>query len=94
MLQSRMDVEQMRQDAETKRTLMKETGRANEAELREASDRAEMQMRVEGQANDTVIRTQTQLEIERMKQEIALLLAQVDKGALNTANAEATERAI
>jgi hypothetical protein len=94
MLKNRMDVEQMRQDAETKRTLMKETGRANEAELREASDRAEMQMRVEGQANDTVIRTQTQLEIERMKQEIALLLAQVDKGALNTANAEATERAI
>ena len=94
MLQNRMDVEQLRQDSETKRTLMKETGRANEAELREASDRAEMQMRVEGQANDTVIRTQTQLEIERMKQEIALLLAQVDKGALNTANAEATERAI
>jgi hypothetical protein len=94
MLQSRMDVEQMRQDSETKRTLMKETGRANEAEIREQSDRAEMQMRVEGQANDTVIRTQTQLEIERMKQEIALLLAQVDKGALNTANAEATERAI
>jgi ABC-type transporter Mla subunit MlaD len=53
-----------------------------------------MQMRVEGQANDTVIRTQTQLEIERMKQQIALLLAQMDKGALNTANAEATERAI
>ena len=94
MLQSRMDVEQLRQDSETKRTLMKETGRANEAELREQSDRAEMQMRVDGQAHDTVIKTQTQLEIERMKQEIALLLAQVDKGALNTANAEATERAI
>jgi len=94
MLKNRMDVEQLRQDSETKRTLMKETGRANEAELREASDRAEMQMRVEGQANDTVIRTQTQLEIERMKQEIALLLAQVDKGALNNASAETTERAI
>jgi hypothetical protein len=94
MLQSRLDVEQLRQDSETKRTLMKETGRANEAELREQSDRAEMQMRVEGQANDTVIRTQTQIEIERMKAEIALLLAQMDRGALNTANAEATERAI
>jgi hypothetical protein len=94
MLKNRLDVEQLRQDSETKRTLMKETGRANEAELREASDRAEMQMRVEGQANDTVIKTQTQLEIERMKQEIALLLAQVDKGALNNASAETTERAI
>ena len=94
MLQSRMDVEQFKQQAETQRTMMKEQGRIDEAQIREQSDRAEMQMRVEGQANDTVIRTQTQLEIERMKQEIALLLAQVDKGALNTANAEATERAI
>jgi hypothetical protein len=94
MLKNRMDVEQLRQDSETKRTLMKETGRANEAEVREQSDRAEMQMRVEGQANDTVINSQTRLEIERMKQQIALMLAQMDKGALNDANAEATERAI
>jgi hypothetical protein len=94
LLKNRMDVEQLRQDSETKRTLMKETGRANEAEIREQSDRAEMQMRVDGQAHDTVIKTQTQLEIERMKQEIALLLAQMDRGALNDANAEATERAI
>jgi hypothetical protein len=94
LLQSRMDVEQLRQESETKRTLMKETGRANEAEIREQSDRAEMQMRVEGQAHDTVINSQTRLEIERMKQQIALVLAQMDKGALNSANAEATERAI
>ena len=94
MLQSRMDVEQFKQEAETNRTMMKEQGRLDEAQIREQSDRAEMQMRVEGQANDTIIRTQTQLEIERMKQQIALLLAQVDKGSLNTANAEATERAI
>jgi hypothetical protein len=94
MLKNRMDVEQLRQDSETKRTLMKETGRANEAELREQSDRAEMQMRVEGQANDTVINSQTKLEIERMKQQIALVLAQMDRGSLNDANTEATERAI
>jgi hypothetical protein len=94
LLKNRMDVEQLRQDSETKRTLMKETGRANEAELREQSDRAEMQMRVDGQAHDTVINTQTKLEIERMKQQIALVLAQMDRGALNDANAEATERAI
>jgi len=94
MLQNRMDVEQMKQDSETKRTLMKETGRANEAELREQSDRSEMQMRVEGQANDTVIRTQTQLEIERMKQQIAILLATMHKETLGNASAETTERAI
>jgi hypothetical protein len=94
MLKNRMDVEQLRQDSETKRTLMKETGRANEAELREQSDRAEMQMRVEGQANDTIIKTQTQLEIERMKTEIAILLAQMDRATLRNATAETTERAI
>jgi hypothetical protein len=94
MLKNRMDVEQLRQEAETQRTMMKEDGRIGEAQIREQSDRAEMQMRVEAQANDTVINSQTRLEIERMKQQIALLLATMDKGALNTANAEATERAI
>jgi hypothetical protein len=94
MLKNRMDVEQMKQDSETKRTLMKETGRANEAELREQSDRAEMQMRVDGQANDTVINSQTRLEIERMKAEIAMLLATMHKNSLGNASAETTERAI
>jgi hypothetical protein len=94
MLKNRMDVEQMRQEGETQRTMMKETGRIDEAQIREQSDRAEMQMRVEAQANDTVINSQTRLEIERMKQQIALLLATMDKGSLNDANAEATERAI
>ena len=94
MLKNRMDVEQMKQDSETKRTLMKETGRANEAELREQSDRAEMQMRVDGQANDTVINSQTKLEIERMKQQIAILLATMHKETLGNASAETTERAI
>jgi len=94
LLKNRMDVEQMKQDSETKRTLMKETGRANEAELREQSDRVEMQMRVEGQANDTVINSQTKLEIERMKQQIAILLATMHKETLHNASAETTERAI
>lgn len=94
LLKNRMDVEQLRQDSETKRTLMKETGRANEAELREQSDRAEMQMRVDGQAHDTVINSQTKLEIERMKAEIAMLLATMHKETLHNASAETTERAI
>ena len=94
LLKNRMDVEQMRQEAETQRTLMKEQGRTNEAQIREQSDRAEMQMRVEGQAHDTVIKTQTQLEIERMKTEIAILLAQMDRATLRNATAETTERAI
>ena len=94
LLKNRMDVEQMRQEAETKRTLMKETNRAHETELKDANDLAEMKMRVDAQAHDTVLKTQTQLEIERMKSEIALLLAQMDRDSLNDVNAETTERAI
>jgi hypothetical protein len=94
LLKQRMDVEQLRQDSETKRTLLKETNRAHEIELREQSDREEMRMKVDGQAHDTVLKTQTQLEIERMKAEIAIRLATMDKLALQNASAETTERAI
>ena len=94
LLKQRMDVEQLRQESETKRTLIKETNRAHEIELREQSDRDEMKMKVDGQAHDTVVKTQTQLEIERMKAEIAIRLATMDKLALRDASAETTERAI
>ena len=94
LLKQRMDVEQLRQDSETKRTLLKETNRAHEIELREQSDREEMRMKVDGQAHDTVLKTQTQIEVERMKAEIALILAQMDRDSLNDVNTETTERAI
>ena len=94
LLKQRMDVEQLRQESETKRTLIKETNRAHEIELREASDRDEMRMKVEGQAHDTVVKTQTQLEIERMKSEIAIRLAMMDQLYAKAASAETTERAI
>jgi hypothetical protein len=94
MLKNRMDVEQLRQDSETKRTLMKETNKAHEVEIREQSDRAEMQLRVDSQAHDTVLKTQTQIEIERMKADIAIQLATLDRMTLKNASAETTERAI
>ena len=94
LLKQRMDVEQLRQDSETKRTLIKETNRAHETELKDANDLAEMKMRVDSQAQDTVVKTQTQLEIERMKSEIAIRLAMMDRLALKNASAETTERAI
>ena len=94
LIKQRQDVEQVKQEAETKRTLIKETNRAHEAELRDASDREEMKMRIDGQAHDTVLKTQTQLEIERMKSQIAILLATMDKTSLKNASAETTERAI
>ena len=94
LIKQRQDVEQVKQEAETKRVLIKETNRAHEAELRDQSDREEIRMKIDGQANDTVIKTQTQLEIERMKAQIAILLATMDRTALKNASAETTERAI
>jgi hypothetical protein len=94
MIKQRQDVEMVKQEAETKRTLMKETNRAHEIELREQSDRQEMQMKLDGQAHDTVLKTQTQLEIEQMKAQVALLLAHMDRNSLKNASAETTERAI
>jgi hypothetical protein len=94
LIKQRQDVEQVKQEAETKRTLIKETNRAHEIELREQSDRDEMKMRVDGQAHDTVLKTQTQLEIEQMKAQVALILAHMDRTSLKNASAETTERAI
>jgi hypothetical protein len=94
LIKQRQDVEQVKQEAETKRVLIKETNRAHEIELREQSDRDEMKMRVDGQAHDTVLKTQTQLEIEQMKAQVALILANMDRTSLKNASAETTERAI
>jgi hypothetical protein len=94
MLKNRSDVEQMKQEGETKRVLIKETNRAHQIELQDAHDHADMKMKVDAQAQETVLKTQTQLEIERMKAEIAVRLATMDRLALRDASAETTERAI
>jgi len=94
MLKNRSDVEQMKQEAETKRTLIKETNRAHEIELRDQERHKDMVMRTDTMAHDTVIKTQTQLEIERMKADLAVYLAQLDRMSEKAATVEAIERAI
>jgi hypothetical protein len=94
MIKDRTDVEQVKQDAETKRTLIKETNRAHEMELQDAQRRYDTDTRTSTQAHDTVIKTETQLEIERMKRDVAIMLAQLDKASAHAASLETTERAI
>jgi len=94
VIKQRQDIEQVKQDAETKRVLIKETNRAHDIELKNAERHKEMELKVETTAHDTVLKTQTQLEIERMKGEIALMLAHLDKAAAHAASLETTERAI
>ena len=93
-MKQRQDIEQVKQEAETKRVLIKETNRAHEMELRDQHDHIDMKMKVDAQAHDTVLKTQTQLEIEQMKAQVALLLAHMDRTSLKNASAETTERAI
>jgi hypothetical protein len=93
-MKQRSDIEQVKQDAETKRVLIKETNRAHDLELRDAERHADMKLRTDAQAHDTVLKTQTQLEIERMKAEVALMLANLDRASAHAASLETTERAI
>ena len=93
-MKQRQDIEQVKQDAETKRTLIKETNRAHDIELRDQERHAEMRLKTDTAAHDTIIKTQTQLEIEHYKGQIAILLAEMDRVALREASSEATERAI
>ena len=94
MLKNRADVEQMKQDAETKRTLIKETNRAHDIELKDQERHRDMLMKTHTTAQDTVIKTQTQLEIERMKADLAVYLAHLNRLSEKEAQAEAVERAI
>jgi len=94
MLKSRSDVEQMKQEAETRRLVIKETNRAQDIELRDQQKHMDIQMRTDTQAHDTIVKTQTQLEIEEIKSNLAVYLAHLDHISEREAKAEAIERAI
>ena len=55
---------------------------------------ADSQLRTDTIAHDTVIKTETQKEIEQMKAQLALVLAQMNMRDLKEAEAEAVERGI
>ena len=79
----RQDIEGVKQDAETKRELMRQTAKAHDTEIREETARRK-----------TDIDNDTKVEIEQLKAQIALILANMSGKQANLANAETTERAI
>ena len=93
-MKQRSDIEQVKQDAETKRTLIKETNRAHDLELRDQERHADMKLRTDTAAHDTVLKTQTQIEVEHIKAQLALMLAGINRLSAKEAGAEAVERAI
>lgn len=87
-------IKQAQEEAETKRELMRQTAKAHDIEMRDAERRDIAKLNVDVKAHDTVIKTQTQLDIEKIKGEFALMLAQLDERSLRAASGEAIERAI
>jgi uncharacterized coiled-coil protein SlyX len=55
---------------------------------------SDTQLQVEAKANDSVIDSETRLEIERMKAKLALILSKIDERSERAADVEAIERAI
>jgi len=79
----RASVEEYKQQAETQRKQMDIDVRREDTHIRTAT-----------QAQDTVIKTETQKEIEQMKAQLALLLANMDVKSERAALDEAIERGI
>ena len=76
-------IKQQQEEAETARKRMEVDARM-----------AGTQMQVEAKANDTVIDSETRLEIERMKAQLALILSKIDERSERATDTEAIERAI
>ena len=83
MIKQRQDIEGVKQDAETKRELMRQTAKAHDVEMRDAERR-----------HDTITKSDTQIEVEQLKAQVAILLARMDHEQAKLASAETTERAI
>jgi hypothetical protein len=79
----RASLEGQKQEAETMRKKMDVDSRM-----------ADSQLRTEAQANDTIIDSETRLEIERMKAKLAFILSKIDERSERATDTEAIERAI
>jgi len=93
-MKQRSDIEQVKQDSETKRELMRVTAKAHDIELRDAERKYVAELNVHGKAQEADLKSQTALEIENLKGQFALVLAHLDAKARSEASAETTERAI
>jgi hypothetical protein len=94
IIKDRTDTEQVKQDAETRRELMRQTAKAHDIELRNQERLHATDVRAATQEQDTKTKTDVQIEIEQIKGQFALLLAHIDAAARRGAASETEERAI
>lgn len=88
------DVKQLHETAETQREQMRIQAKMQELEAKNAAAEDQMRMKVNTDAHDTVVKTETQKELEYIKGQFALMLAKIDAAERRAAAAETAERAI
>jgi len=93
-IKQRQDIEGVKQDAETKRELMRQTAKAHDIEMSNETKRRDVDIKVMGKEQYTKLMTDTMIEIENIKGQFALLLASIDAAARRGAAIETEERAI
>ena len=87
-------VAQQKDEAETKRELMRQTTKAHQIETQAQTAEQTAKMKVDVAAHDTVIDNQTKITIENIKAQLAMLLASIDERDTTLAKEEAIERGI
>ena len=93
-MQQRQDIEQVKQDSETKRELMRVTAKAHDIEMRDAERKYVAELNVHSKAQEADLKSQTQLEVEHIKAQVAMMLAQIDRLSEKASTQEAVERAV
>ena len=93
-IKQRQDIEQVKQDSETKRELMRVTAKAHDIEMRDAERKYVAELNVHGKAQEADLKSQTQLEVEHIKAQVAMMLAQIDRLSEKASTQEAVERAV
>lgn len=93
-LKYREGVTNLREEAATRRELMKQVARADEVEKTLEMKKYDVELRTDTQANDSILDNETRKEIEMLKAQVAMMLSSMDKSGPNIATDEAIERAI
>ena len=91
IIKSRSDLEQMKEQAETQRLQMREAGetnrehmrmtaKAHDIELRDATKRHDVDISLQTKAHDAALGYKKAIDVEHLKAQLALMLAQLGEG--------------
>lgn len=88
------DLEKLKQDSATKRTLITATGKAHESELWSQEEARQVDSVERTRRYEADLASQTDLTVEEMKSHVALLLARIDERQKGKASADADRSAV